>query len=119
MSEPIRCHNQWGSLLEARKPPPLPSTLRHASSPVMPLPPSLLQVLRYGVGQKYGPHTDSLIDDSPRMATVLLYLNDVEEGGETAFPSGSSWQDPSLAGSLGPFSECTNGQVCESAEHMI
>lgn len=29
-----------------------------------------LQVLRYGVGQKYGAHTDSLIDDSPRMATV-------------------------------------------------
>ena len=55
------------------------------------------QVLRYGVGQKYVPHTDSLIDDSARMATVLLYLNDVEEGGETAFPKGSQWEDPSLA----------------------
>ena len=41
------------------------------------------QVLRYGPGQKYGAHMDSLIDDSPRMATVLLYLHDTEEGGET------------------------------------
>ena len=55
------------------------------------------QVLRYGVGQRYVPHTDSLIDDSARMATVLLYLNDVEEGGETAFPEGSQWEDPALA----------------------
>jgi hypothetical protein len=49
------------------------------------------QVLRYGVGQKYGAHMDSLIDSSPRMATVLIYLAETEEGGETAFPDGSVW----------------------------
>jgi hypothetical protein len=45
------------------------------------------QILRYSIGQKYGAHFDSLSDDSPRIATVLIYLADTEEGGETAFPS--------------------------------
>ncbi len=31
-----------------------------------------LQILRYGVGQKYGAHYDSLIEDTPRLATVLM-----------------------------------------------
>lgn len=47
-----------------------------------------MQILRYGLGQKYGAHYDSLVEDSPRVATVLLYLaNTTEEGGETAFPA--------------------------------
>lgn len=45
------------------------------------------QILRYGPGQKYGAHYDSLDNDSPRTATVLVYLADTEEGGETAFPT--------------------------------
>eukprot|EP00195_Chlamydomonas_chlamydogama_P013578 CAMPEP_0202891606 /NCGR_PEP_ID=MMETSP1392-20130828/1619_1 /ASSEMBLY_ACC=CAM_ASM_000868 /TAXON_ID=225041 /ORGANISM="Chlamydomonas chlamydogama, Strain SAG 11-48b" /LENGTH=352 /DNA_ID=CAMNT_0049575405 /DNA_START=201 /DNA_END=1259 /DNA_ORIENTATION=+ len=70
-----------------------------------------MQVLRYGVGQKYGAHWDSLIDDSPRMGTVLLYLSDVEEGGETAFPQSSSWASPQLKEKMGPFSECAKDHV--------
>jgi prolyl 4-hydroxylase len=49
-----------------------------------------MQVLRYGAGQQYRPHQDSIIEEvqqdfGPRLCTVLLYLNDVPEGGETAF----------------------------------
>ena len=46
-----------------------------------------MQILRYAKGQKYGAHYDSLAAQSPRIATILLYLgNGTLDGGETAFP---------------------------------
>lgn len=51
------------------------------------------------------------MEDTPRLATVLLYLSDVVEGGETAFPSHSVWADPRQAKRFGPFSECAQGHV--------
>lgn len=55
-----------------------------------------IQVLRYQNGQKYGDHFDYFdpkvpgsMDSGNRIATVLMYLSDVEFGGETCFHSGS------------------------------
>ena len=66
------------------------------------------QILRYTSGQHYDGHYDYFFDKNSagnggnRFATVLIYLNDVEEGGETVFPN-----IPAAGGSNGPeFSEC-------------
>ncbi|XP_019422067.1 PREDICTED: probable prolyl 4-hydroxylase 9 isoform X1 [Lupinus angustifolius] len=49
-------------------------------------------ILRYEIGQRYNSHYDAFNPSeygpqkSQRMASFLLYLTDVEEGGETMFP---------------------------------
>ncbi|GIL88965.1 hypothetical protein Vretimale_16243 [Volvox reticuliferus] len=71
------------------------------------------QILRYGLGQQYKVHADTLRDDEAgvRVATVLIYLNEPEEGGETAFPD-SQWVNPELAKTLGAnFSACAKNHV--------
>ena len=52
------------------------------------------QVAYYSVGGLYTPHFDYIEDGSAvrekvgqRIATILLYFNDVEEGGATVFPT--------------------------------
>ncbi|XP_066357189.1 probable prolyl 4-hydroxylase 3 [Miscanthus floridulus] len=55
-----------------------------------------LQVLHYAIGQKFEPHFDytdvSLVtkNGGPCMATLLMYLSDVEKGGETVFPNATA-----------------------------
>ena len=52
----------------------------------------------------------SLGGDSPRTATILIYLTDTEEGGETAFPH-SLWIDKDIQAAGETFSNCSNGGV--------
>lgn len=53
-----------------------------------------LQLLRYGPGNEYKPHMDALpAEPNQRVLTVLVYLSDDYEGGETRFPhSGLSFR---------------------------
>lgn len=66
------------------------------------------QVLRYQHGQEYKAHFDYFFHKSGmrnnRIATVLLYLSDVEEGGETVFPN----TDAPTNRDASKFSECGN-----------
>lgn len=50
-----------------------------------------LHILKYKVGQEYKAHYDFFAENSAaatnnRISTLVMYLNDVEEGGETFFP---------------------------------
>lgn len=50
-----------------------------------------LQILRYTPGQQYKAHHDFFssthkVVNNNRISTLVMYLNDVEEGGETFFP---------------------------------
>ena len=74
-------------------------------------------MLRYTKGQQYGAHYDSAYNNKDagphhRLATFYMYLSDVEEGGETAFPEKSVWYDPAMGVAADPtFSACAKGNV--------
>ncbi|HCW06356.1 MAG TPA: hypothetical protein DGG95_03210 [Cytophagales bacterium] len=63
-----------------------------------------IQILKYEVGQQYKPHHDfffpnhttQLAKGGQRLKTFLIYLNDVELGGETYFPHYSALVKPML-----------------------
>jgi len=69
------------------------------------------QLVRYRVNQEYRPHYDAFDTDNvagkeafknggQRLVTAILYLNEVEEGGNTNFPNLGFEVEPSLGGLL-------------------
>jgi prolyl 4-hydroxylase len=78
-----------------------------------------LQILHYGVGAEYKPHFDffepeyagsaaHLEKGGQRISTTILYLNDVEAGGETIFPE-ISLTVTARKGAAVHFSYCNDG----------
>jgi prolyl 4-hydroxylase len=86
------------------------------------------QVLFYPTGAINTPHFDFLQPSSPanqasiarsgqRVSTLIAYLNDVEEGGETVFPS-AGWSIAPQPGSAVYFEYCNHlGQVDSRTVH--
>jgi tetratricopeptide (TPR) repeat protein len=87
-----------------------------------------LQVLHYATGAEYRPHYDFFPPEDPnsamymqrggqRVATLVLYLNDVEGGGETIFPELDFAVAPSKGGGV-YFSYCDDkGTLNRSTLH--
>jgi prolyl 4-hydroxylase len=59
-----------------------------------------IQIVHYSPGQQYKPHYDACMDkchlgsDLPRTETVMMYLNTVERGGCTVFPTAKTRVSP-------------------------
>ncbi|CAN0879052.1 Probable prolyl 4-hydroxylase 4 [Linum grandiflorum] len=76
-----------------------------------------IQVLRYEHGQKYDPHYDyftdkvNIVRGGHRVATVLMYLTDVQKGGETVFPSAEEPPRRHRAATKEDLSECAKKGV--------
>lgn len=81
-----------------------------------------LQILRYQIGQEYQPHFDYFdpaLKSTPvviqtggqRVATVIMYLSNVEEGGETVLPQVNIKVKPEKGNALLFYNLLPNGSV--------
>lgn len=72
-----------------------------------------LQILHYQASEQYRPHFDyfhdkvNTVNGGQRVATFLMYLSDVQEGGETVFPD--SKEKPTAGNAA--FSKCAQAGV--------
>lgn len=75
-----------------------------------------LQITKYTAGQYYGLHLDALESepDNPRIATVLVYLNDITAGGCTVFPIHNLRVTPTMGTAL-VFFPCSADGVADAA----
>lgn len=72
------------------------------------------QITSYPLGKAYKTHTDCTpgsLDKRDRVVSVLMYLNDAEEGGETKFPDLGIWVKPKRGraivwNNMSPQGEC-------------
>lgn len=77
-----------------------------------------LQILRYQPGQEYRPHTDAIPGlENQRIMTMLVYLNDDFEGGETSFPEAGLTIRPKRGEGLLFMNVDENGELDPSVLH--
>lgn len=57
--------------------------------------------------------------NTQRVATVLMFLSEVEEGGETVFPLKSTWADPEVKKASASFSAVRQGSLCLAAYNPL
>jgi prolyl 4-hydroxylase len=85
-----------------------------------------IQILQYEIGQRYEPHSDYfepniykkyLENGGQRVATVLCFLNDVEEGGETAFPGVKLEVKPKKGSAILWYNVTPDGQLDSKSMH--
>jgi prolyl 4-hydroxylase len=87
-----------------------------------------LQLLRYQIGQEYKPHFDAFDAKTPgglkalekggqRVITILLYLSDVEAGGDTIFPTVNLKIRPQKRHGLLFYSLYDNGETDPNSLH--
>ena len=89
-----------------------------------------LQLVHYSPGQEYQTHHDfayrplSDVTDSARFATLLLYLNDDMEGGETSFPkfaNAHTFKELKVKPEIGKavlfYSQLADGNMDELSQH--
>lgn len=79
-------------------------------------------LLRYNNGQEYKPHWDYFSQghfggEGNRAATVLTYLSDVEEGGETIFPEADLKVNPKKGDAILFWNMHPNGTVDQRSLH--
>jgi prolyl 4-hydroxylase len=87
-----------------------------------------INLLRYRLGQQYAPHDDFFDPDEPglketieeqgqRFLSVLLYLSDVEEGGETFFPEAGLEFKPVKRATLLFYNVLPDGSIDRFSHH--
>jgi prolyl 4-hydroxylase len=87
-----------------------------------------MHVLNYAIGQEYKAHHDYFQFDKPgrekaqnrggqRIATVLMYLADVIEGGETAFPKVNINVEPKKGDAILFYNVTPEGQLDKNTLH--
>jgi prolyl 4-hydroxylase len=86
----------------------------------------VLQVLNYAPGQYFKPHTDGFtglisacgFENSARLVTIFVYLNDVNEGGETRFSRLGLYVKPQKGMAVVHFPTSLNFEEDGRTEHQ-
>ncbi len=87
-----------------------------------------IQILHYGVGAEYKPHFDYFDPVLPgsaevlkrggqRICTFVMYLNDVEAGGETIFPTANAKVTPKKGDAAFFWSVTADGRIDPNSLH--